>query len=223
LIPSARADAHQRPPTLFRSTTSRNNGMRRRVPVNDGLRRGFQGICDTVLTQHSNALRTIRIGMRAYALRRTPQAGMAAITLERNEAMLVQLLSSPSRIAVVYGRPLTRTTRSALRHGTRGLRPEATASICQRQISCQCAGRGSDVKISREEARRKGGKHEQQTEERNHRHARRTRRLDGRVAAARRVRVCNDDFRARRSGHECHVRGQRRGDSQWYRRLGKRP
>ena len=37
LIPLARADAHQNPPTHFRSTTSRNIDMRRRVPVNDGV------------------------------------------------------------------------------------------------------------------------------------------------------------------------------------------
>ena len=37
LIPLARADAHQNPPTHSRSTTSRNIDMRRRVPVDDGV------------------------------------------------------------------------------------------------------------------------------------------------------------------------------------------
>src|SRR6476646_1891789 len=53
LIPSARADAHRSPPTHFRSTTSRNNDLLRRVPVNDGIAPGFRGVCDTVLTQFS--------------------------------------------------------------------------------------------------------------------------------------------------------------------------
>ena len=51
LTPLARADAHQIPPTHFRSTTSRNNDLRQRVPVNDGVAPGFRGVCDTVLTQ----------------------------------------------------------------------------------------------------------------------------------------------------------------------------
>src|SRR5687767_4287751 len=37
LIPVARADAHQSPPTHVQSTTSRNNDKRRHVPVNDGV------------------------------------------------------------------------------------------------------------------------------------------------------------------------------------------
>jgi hypothetical protein len=48
---AARADAHQDPPTQFRSTTSRNNDVRRRVLVNHGVCPGFRGVCDTVLTQ----------------------------------------------------------------------------------------------------------------------------------------------------------------------------
>jgi hypothetical protein len=56
LIPSARSDAHQTPPTQFPSTTSRNNDMHRRVPVNDGVSQGFRGVCDTVLTQCRSAV-----------------------------------------------------------------------------------------------------------------------------------------------------------------------
>ena len=57
-IPSARADAHRTPPTQFSSTTSRNNGVHRRVPVNDGVCPGFPAVCDTVLTQKPCALGT---------------------------------------------------------------------------------------------------------------------------------------------------------------------
>src|SRR5262245_13183565 len=46
-----RADAYQIPPAHLRSTSSRNNDMQRRVPVNRGLCPGFRGVCDTVLTQ----------------------------------------------------------------------------------------------------------------------------------------------------------------------------
>src|SRR5262245_50409682 len=35
----------------FRSTTSRDNDVGRRVPVNRGMCPGFRGVCDTVLTQ----------------------------------------------------------------------------------------------------------------------------------------------------------------------------
>src|SRR6185436_6837219 len=52
-----RADAHQIPPTHFRSTTSPYNDVRRRVPVNHGVAPGFRGVCDTVLTQTAADLR----------------------------------------------------------------------------------------------------------------------------------------------------------------------
>jgi hypothetical protein len=51
LTPAGRADAHQIPPTHSRSTTSRNNDVHQRVPVNDRVAPGFRGVCDTVLTQ----------------------------------------------------------------------------------------------------------------------------------------------------------------------------
>jgi len=51
LIPLARADAHQMPPTHSRSTTSLNIDMHPGVPVNDGVSPGSRGACDTVLTQ----------------------------------------------------------------------------------------------------------------------------------------------------------------------------
>jgi hypothetical protein len=51
LTPPARADAHEIPPTRFRSTTSRNIGVHPDVPVNYGVDPGFRGVCDTVLTQ----------------------------------------------------------------------------------------------------------------------------------------------------------------------------
>src|SRR5215510_263736 len=54
-----RADAHQIPPTHFRSTTSRNNDLLRRVPVNHRVDRGFEGVCDTVLTQNGCSFATV--------------------------------------------------------------------------------------------------------------------------------------------------------------------
>jgi hypothetical protein len=62
LTPAARADAHEIPPTHFRSTTSHNNDVNARVPVNRGVDPGFRGVCDTVLTQ--NALRFRCFGHR---------------------------------------------------------------------------------------------------------------------------------------------------------------
>src|SRR5262245_16383807 len=52
----ARADAHQIPPTHFRSTSSRNNDVARRLPVNHDVCPGLRGVCDTVLTQHRCAV-----------------------------------------------------------------------------------------------------------------------------------------------------------------------
>jgi hypothetical protein len=69
LVPLARADAHQIASTQFPSTTSRNINVPRCVPVNSGVAPGFRGVCDTVLTQDSTALRTMRIGVRSYASR----------------------------------------------------------------------------------------------------------------------------------------------------------
>ena len=67
LIPLARTNAHEIPPTHFCSTSSRNNDMRRRVPVNDGVCQGIQGVCDTVLTQFSDSLPPVRLGVLPYA------------------------------------------------------------------------------------------------------------------------------------------------------------
>ena len=67
LLPLARADAHQILPTHFRSTTSRNNGLRQRVPVNDGVAPGFRGVCDTVLTQFADSLAPVHLGVLPYA------------------------------------------------------------------------------------------------------------------------------------------------------------
>src|SRR5262245_33544853 len=60
-----RADAHQNPPTHSRSTTSRNIDTRHHVLVNHRVKRGFEGVCDTVLTQSGFALR--RTHNDAYA------------------------------------------------------------------------------------------------------------------------------------------------------------
>jgi CRP/FNR family cyclic AMP-dependent transcriptional regulator len=48
-----------------------------------------------------------------------------------------------------------------------------------------------------------------QTEEQNPAHVARFGRLDGRGITTNSVRTCGDDFCAGRSGHECHVRGER--------------
>ena len=47
-----RADARQDPPTQFRINDFRNIDALRRVLVNHGVDRGFEGVCDTVLTQN---------------------------------------------------------------------------------------------------------------------------------------------------------------------------
>src|SRR5262245_46428378 len=57
----ARADAHEIPPTHSRSTTSPNIDTRRHVFVNHGVHRGFEGVCDTVLTQRRETLRATSI------------------------------------------------------------------------------------------------------------------------------------------------------------------
>src|SRR5262245_38509486 len=57
----ARADAHEIPPTHSRSTTSRNIDTRRHVLVNHRVDRGFEGSCDTVLTQFERMLTSTHI------------------------------------------------------------------------------------------------------------------------------------------------------------------
>ena len=72
MIPFARADAHQIPPTQFRSTTSRNNDLLQRIPVNDGVAPGFRGVCDTVLTQFADSLTSyISMFLRTHRWERT--------------------------------------------------------------------------------------------------------------------------------------------------------
>jgi len=55
---SARADAHEIPPTHSRINDVRNIDTRRRVPVNHRVDRGFEGVCDTVLTQSGRQVAT---------------------------------------------------------------------------------------------------------------------------------------------------------------------
>jgi len=43
LVPFARADAHQIPPTQFRINDFRNINTRQRVPVTDAVRQGLRG------------------------------------------------------------------------------------------------------------------------------------------------------------------------------------
>ena len=59
LSPLARADARRNPPTQFPATTSPNNDVLQHVPVSRAVFPGFQGRCDTVLTQNQFALRRI--------------------------------------------------------------------------------------------------------------------------------------------------------------------
>jgi hypothetical protein len=47
-----RSDAHQHSPTHWPSTTSRNDDVHQRLPVNRRVCPGFRGVCDTVLTQN---------------------------------------------------------------------------------------------------------------------------------------------------------------------------
>src|SRR3954471_3535710 len=83
LTPAARADAHQIPPTHSRSTTSRNNDLLQRVPVNDGVAPGFGGVCDTVLTQDPNTLGAMRIDVHPYASRRTVYSNASDVDSSR--------------------------------------------------------------------------------------------------------------------------------------------
>jgi hypothetical protein len=66
-IPAARADAQQTPPTQSRFNDFRNIDAGRGVLVNHRVHLGFEGVCDTVLTQNSKALRTMRADARPYA------------------------------------------------------------------------------------------------------------------------------------------------------------
>jgi hypothetical protein len=72
LISLARADTHEIASTHFRSTTSRNNDLLQRVPLNDGVAPGFRGVCDTVLTQNSVTVSAIRTDVRLQQSQRTP-------------------------------------------------------------------------------------------------------------------------------------------------------
>src|SRR5262245_37804057 len=69
----ARADAHEIPPTHFRSTTSRNIDTRRHVLVNQRVDRGFEGVCDTDTMKRLAAFvgGSFRATLRRRALRRT--------------------------------------------------------------------------------------------------------------------------------------------------------
>src|SRR5262245_58068149 len=69
-----RADAHQIPPTHSRSTTSRNIDTRRHVLVNHRIDRGFEGVCDTVLTQRRRAVAGKKA--EAYGQVRRPTPGI---------------------------------------------------------------------------------------------------------------------------------------------------
>ncbi len=52
----ARADAYEIPPTHFPINNFPNIDARRRVPVSCGVAPGFQGACDTVLTQFRSSV-----------------------------------------------------------------------------------------------------------------------------------------------------------------------
>jgi len=68
LIPPARADAHRNALTQFPPTTSCDNDVHRRVPVNHRVRPGFQGVSDTVLTQNAGAVSEVSADVYGYAL-----------------------------------------------------------------------------------------------------------------------------------------------------------
>jgi len=57
----ARADALQNAPTHFPTNNFRNIDTRRRVLVNHRVDRGFEGVCDTVLTQCGQQVAPINI------------------------------------------------------------------------------------------------------------------------------------------------------------------
>ena len=69
----ARADAHEIPPTQFRINDFRNIDTRRRVLVNHRVDRGFEGSCDTVLTQSGFDLAAVHINEYQTSWDRTRQ------------------------------------------------------------------------------------------------------------------------------------------------------
>lgn len=66
--PAARADAYEIPPRHFRINDFRNSDARRHVLVNQGVHPGFQGVCDTVLTQTRSSLaRSVDVDSGIYS------------------------------------------------------------------------------------------------------------------------------------------------------------
>jgi hypothetical protein len=59
--PLARADAHQIRPTHSSINNFGDNDVRRSVPVNHDVYRGFLGVSDTVLTQSGFAISRMHI------------------------------------------------------------------------------------------------------------------------------------------------------------------
>ena len=91
LMPLARADAHQSPPTHFRSTTSRNIDTRLRVPVTEGVCLGFRGACDTVLTQCRSRLARTHIDEH-QVIRRSRRHGGQSVDVVRGRRSAFALL-----------------------------------------------------------------------------------------------------------------------------------
>jgi hypothetical protein len=93
LIPLARADAHRNSPTHFRSTTSRNNDVHRTVPVNHDVCPGFQGVCDTVLTQNRASLLQRAVSMCIDSARRSFSFRQQAQVLRANADARIPLIN----------------------------------------------------------------------------------------------------------------------------------
>ena len=127
--PSTRVDAHQIPPTQFRSTTFRNIDVRRRVLVNDRVNPGFRRVCDTVLTQSRFALaRTHQHTRTATSCVPTLLRSLVSSATKRAE-LLQKLFEAHSRVRFGYRRLLVLLRREGWDLGKKRLYRNSEAEI----------------------------------------------------------------------------------------------
>src|SRR5215471_20569280 len=91
-----RADAHQIPPTHSRSTTSLNTDTRRHVLVNHRVDRGFEGVCDTVLTQNRFSLPRTSTSTSRYA----QTYSTTGWNLHRSSVRIARLWTAPRCLTI---------------------------------------------------------------------------------------------------------------------------
>src|SRR5262245_24971466 len=130
-----RADAQQNPQTQFRSTSSRNIDIRRRVLVNHRVDRGFQGVCDTVLTQrrhgYGDECRRVRVSTDTTCGIRYPSSSTTALPSGARSATTRGRRSTSLTIAAASfdaGSAKEAATKSNARSGAYSLQHIPTAS-----------------------------------------------------------------------------------------------